>query len=313
MRTIGIRTLYLLVFVLLLTQSFSYGFWVWTPHTKRFENAREGGKDTPQAQAKYARRRSNLESQLKEWQILLKRFPNSPQAAEALYNIGLIYEKMHNYYLAHRAYKKLIEKYPFSDYFSKAIEKEFDLGKKFLQGYRRKFWDITKPVENPAPEVFDLIVNSAPYSEFAPAALYYKGLYYKKKKVYDEATNAFERLLNAYPDSEYVDKAEYQIAMTYYEMSLDPQYDQAFTEKAVSAIRKFLVKYPNSSFRQRAENILKELEEKQAQHNLKIAKFYLKQKKSKAAKVYLEEVVGKYPNTRAAEEAQKLLRSLGNR
>lgn len=310
MKTLGARLFCLLLLGLFISQPFSYGFWVWTPHTKKFENAKEGGKDTPQAQASYARKRSGLDSQLREWQILLKRFPNSPQAAEALYNIGFIYEQKHNYYLAHRAYKKLIEKYPFSDYFSKAIKREFELGKKFLQGYKRKFWDITKPIENPAPKAFDLIVASAPYSELAPASLYYKGLYYKKRKAYDEATSAFERVLNAYPDSEYVDKSEYQIAMTYYEMSLDPQYDQAFTEKAMRAIRKFLVKYPDSSFRQRAEHILKELEEKQAQHSLKIAKFYLKQGKNKAAEVYLEEVLGKYPNTCAAQEAKKILHSL---
>ncbi len=301
----------LLVVLLVWVFSPSYGFWVWTPKTQRFENAREGGKDTPQAQADYARRTSDLEAQLKEWRILLKRFPNSPQAAEALYNIGLIYEKMHRYYLAHKAYKELIEKYPFSDYFSKAIEREFELGKRFLQGYRRKFWDITKPIENPAPEVFDLIVSASPYSKFAPAALYYKGLYYKKRKEYAEATSAFEHLLNAYPDSEYVDKAEYQIAMTYYEMSLDPQYDQVFTEKAINAIKKFLAKYPESSFRDRAQEILAELTEKQAQHSLSIAKFYLKQGKEKAAKIYLEEVVDNYPNTKASQEAQELLKKLG--
>ncbi len=291
--------------------SLCYGFWVWTPHTQKFEDARETGKDTPQSQAEYARKESDKDRQLREWQTLLRRFPDSPQAGEALYNIGLIYEEMHRYYQAHQAYKRLIEKYPFSDYFPKAIEREFELGKRFLQGYKRKFWDITKPIENPAPEVFDLIVSSAPYSRFAPSALYYKGLYYKKKKQYTEAIDAFRRLLNTYPDSEYVDRAEYQIAITYYEMSLDPQYDQVFTQKAIKSLRKFLLKYPNSNFQEKAKEILRELTEKQARHVLDIAKFYLKQKKYQSAKIYLEEVVNKYPNTNAAQEAKRLQQGLG--
>lgn len=296
--------------VLMSIPSEGYGFWVWTPKTGRFENAKDIGKDTPSAQAKFAKEQQDQEQALQQWRSLLKRFPDSPQAAEALYNIGRIYEEMHKYYLAHKAYKELLTKYPFSAYFVKALEREYNLGLKFLQGYRRKFWDITKPIENPAPEIFDLIVSVSPNGKYAPGALYYKGLYFKKKRQFAEAKSAFEKLLRSYPDSEFADKAEYQLAMCYYEMSLDPQYDQEYTAKAIEALRRFVKKYPDSTFRSRAEELIAELEEKKARHLLEVARFYLKQGNERSAKIYLQDLIEHYSGTKTAREAEELLKHM---
>ncbi len=300
----------ILVVVLLFAGGDGFGFWVWTPKTGRFENAKDVGKDTPSAQAKFAKEQKDAEQALQQWRSLLKRFPDSPQAAEALYNIGRIYEDLHRYYAAHKAYKELLTKYPFSPYFVKALEREYNLGLKFLQGYRRKFWDITKPIENPAPEIFDLIISVSPNGKYAPPALYYKGLYLKKKKRFAEAKSAFEKLLRSYPDSDFADKAEYQLAMCYYEMSLDPQYDQEYTTKAIEALRRFIKKYPDSTFRPRAEELIAGLEEKKAQHLLEVARFYLKQGNSRSAKIYLEDVLDHYPGTKSAREAKEILRRI---
>ncbi len=309
MKKLAINTmLWFLVFGL--GSNIAFGFWVWTPKTKKFEYAKDAGKDTPKAQAEFAKGKKDPQEKLKEWKSLLSRFPKSPQAAEALYNIGRIYEDMHMYYTAHKYYKRLIKEYPFSEYLPQAIEREYKIGLRFLEGYKRKFWDITKPIENPALEIFDIVIASSPYSEYAPAALYYKGLYYKKKGLYEDAREAFESLLKTYSSSKWVDKAEYQIAMCYFEMSKDPSYDQEFTARAKNSLKKFLAKYPNSSFREKAEEMLRTLDEKEAAHFLKIAEFYLKQQRYKPARLYLDKILSQYPGTKAAEKARQLKESL---
>ncbi len=299
-----------MVIILLCNAALGFGFWVWTPKTEKFENARNSGKDTPQSQADFASKQKDLVIQLKEWKTLLARFPHSKEAAKAIYNIGLIYEKMGKYYQAHKMYEKLIKEYPFSDFVVKAIKREYELGRKFFENYSRKFWDLSKPVVNPAPEIFELIVSSSPYSEYAVPSLYYEGLFYKKQKNYQQAQSCFERILKNYPDSPWADKAEYQIAMCYYEMSLKPEYDQEFAQKAKEALKKFLLKYPDSSFYKNAQQLLSRLDEKQANHILEIARFYLKQGKTKSALIYLKQIIRDYPSTDAAKQAHNILDNL---
>ncbi len=250
--------------------------WVWTPKTKKFESVKDGGKDSAKAQAKFAKQQKDLRAQLKQWKILLKRFPKSLKAAEALFNIAKIYEKMNDFYQAHLYYKRLIEQYPFSEFFIDAIKREYQIGIRFTKSYDRKFWDVTKPIDNPAIQIFDLIVAAAPNSEYAVKSLYQKGLFLKKEGQIDEAISVFDRIIEEYPTSDLIDGAQYQKVLCLCKRAEQEKRDISVVDMAISGLNQFISLYPESEFVSQAKDWLVKLKEKKARRLLEIALFYKK-------------------------------------
>ncbi len=281
--------------------------WVWTPKTRRFENARHAGMDTPKRQEEFAKQQKEEGDALVQWQTLLRRFPHSKEAPKALYNIGEIYLQRNDLFNAYRSFVKVLKEYPYSEETAYSARKLLDIGRRFSEDYGRKWWDLSKPIDNPAPEIFELIVKTLPYSREAEEALYLKSLFYFNRKDYEKAREAIQRLLDEYPDSDFDDDAEFLNIKALAQMSLRPDYDQKYALDAENAIKEFLAKYPDSGFADQAQKLLSDMQEKRAANMLKIAEFYLKQGKKQAAVVYLKQIVSEYPKVGSFKKAMNLL------
>ena len=82
----------------------------------------------------------------------------------------------------------------------------------------------------------------------------------------------FERFESTYPKSDSVEVAAYKSAKSYYELSPRSSLDQKDTEKGLEKLQAFVNKYPNSSYRIEANNLVSELREKLEKKDIDTAK-----------------------------------------
>ena len=82
---------------------------------------------------------------------------------------------------------------------------------------------------------------------------------------------------------------------------------------SVEEFKEFVEIYPDAEFSQAAHDHISQLREKEAENNFLIARFYEKQKKYTAARIYYSTVVEDYKNTSWAPKALEKLRDLNTK
>jgi outer membrane protein assembly factor BamD len=307
------RVLAFLLGFFIATASPAYSFWIWTPKSGKWVNPKNVAKESPKEQLDYALgfyNEKKYEEALREFKKLLKEYPKSFEASESQYCLGLIEESRQNYYEAYLAYQKLIDKYPFSERIKDVIERQYDIAGKFMSGYKRKALGISLPVENPAIEIYNKVIENSTYGPFAPKAQYKLGLVLKGLQRYFEAEDAFDKVIANYPDSEWAEPAKFQIASCRAAMARSPEYDQGAAGEAKQKFEDFVREHPDAVLSQEAEANIASLNEKEAEAYFNTARFYEKQKASKAAKIYYESVINNYPESVWAAKSLSALQGM---
>jgi outer membrane protein assembly factor BamD len=115
-------------------------------------------------------------------------------------------------------------------------------------------------------------------------------------KEYAEAENAYNDFVSLHPTNENVPYALYQLGMCHYNEIGAIDRDQTETIKAKKEWEKLVARYPESKFSSMAEKLIRECKQKLAEKEFYVGKFYLRQKKYKAALSRFEKVVRDYAN-----------------
>jgi outer membrane protein assembly factor BamD len=84
----------------------------------------------------------------------------------------------------------------------------------------------------------------------------------------------FERFESTYPKSDSVEVAAYKSAKSYYELSPRFSLDQKDTQTALEKLQAFVNKYPNSTYRIEANNLVTELRDKLERKDIETAHQY---------------------------------------
>jgi outer membrane protein assembly factor BamD len=156
---------------------------------------------------------------------------------------------------------------------------------------------IVLPVENPAIEIFTKVIANSTYGPLAAKAQYKLGLVLKGLMRYYEAEEAFQKVVSNYPESEWATAAKFQIAACRAAVSKGPDYDQGATQEAKEQFEDFLKAHPDAALSDDAQRKIAQLNEKEAQSNYSIGRFYEKQKAYDAAKIYYNSVVEEFPKS----------------
>jgi outer membrane protein assembly factor BamD len=301
------------LFFCLSATSNAYSYWIWTPKTGKWINPKSAAKPTPKEQFEYAKGfydQKKYEDAKREFKKLLKTFAKSFEAAESQYYLGLIEQSQGNLYEAFQAYQKVIDKYPFSERIQDILEREYKIGEAFVAGEKRKAMGVTLPVENPAIEIFNKVIENSTYGPLAPKAEYKLGLVLKSLMRYYEAEDAFNKVITSYPDSEWVEAAKFQIALCRQAISRGPDYDQGATQEAKDKFQEFVRDHPDATLSNAAERNIVQLNEKEAESSYNIGIFYEKQKQYDSAKIYYNDIVNNNPNSPWASKALERLQIL---
>jgi len=310
-------TLLLLTFLIssLLLPTEGLSAWIWTPKTGRFINEKSIPKGTPKKQFDFAKsyeEKKDHNAAIREYKKLIKAFPTSSLAVYSQIAIAENLEKSRDYYGAFKEYQKVLEIYPSYGRIFDIIERQFKIGNLFLAGGKRRLWKFNiVPANDKAIEVFETVIENAPFSEFSPRSQFLLGECYFKVKKYQDAILEYQKVVEEYSDSEYLDDARFQIGICAYQLSRGSAYDQQATNKAIDTFRSYIIDFTQSRRVAEAKKMIKELEARKAQGAFDVAQYYQDQKQYESAKIYFEEVIKNYPDTDFAQQSRKLLSELG--
>ncbi|MBI3323157.1 MAG: outer membrane protein assembly factor BamD [Candidatus Omnitrophica bacterium] len=291
--------------------------WVWTPQTRRWINPKYAAKDTPQHQMDWAVgffEKKDYKRSSKEFIRLVRTYPRSELAPEAQYLGGLSFELMGRASPAFGAYKKLIEIYPFSARFKDGIEREFLIAESLFGGKKMHLiGPIKVPALDKAIEIYQHVVDHAPYGEYGDRAQLRLGECYIRQSRFEEANRAFQRVVDEYPNSPLVEVAKFNVAFCARQLSLKASYDQSATDEAVTWFEGFIASHPDSDLVPQAEESLRQLHEIKAEGLAGIARFYETKGKPAAAAVYYRQITQEFPESLVAAEAVSKLQEFEQR
>jgi len=276
-------------------------YWIWTPQTGKWLNPKYAVKDSPQEQLDWAMglyMEKNYDGAISEFKKLIKYYPNSPQACDSQYLIGRSYEDLSNFYEAFKAYQKVIDIYPYTQKVEEVIERQYRIGDLYFAGHKDKFLglSVVSPLER-ALEIFQKVVENAPYGKYAASSQYKAGIILRKLERFDEAKQAFLKLEKNYPDTSFAQEAKYQIGISSYKISPKSDYTQEETESSIKEMEGFIKESPQSPLQEDARKVLADLNNRKAESVYKIAQFYERQKYFDSAILYYEDIVNNYANT----------------
>lgn len=300
--------------VLLLPHTFAAADWVWSPEQGKFistESDTQGGADDIFENALELFKEKKLDKAVEQFKIVLKQYPKSRVAPESQYRIGTIFEEKSDYVEAHKAYQALIKSYPQSERFEEVIEREYEIGTLFLSGKKGKLLGLDiRPSLPLAVEVFQKIVEAAPYGAFGDKAQFDLGVAYQKLGKLDDSLDAFQTVMDQYPKSSLLQQARLKMAEVSFAKSSRQSRDQSALDEAARQAQGYLKRYPDSEDAAQAEKISREVDELNAEKNYRIGLYYEKENYLTSALIYYSDAAKRYPNTSWGQKAADKLHSL---
>lgn len=299
---------------LIFFQETALGFWIWSPKSSKFTDPRRIAKGSPQEQLNWALsffEAKDYPRAIREMENLTRRYPRSAEAAEAFFFMGRSHEALEEYEAAFKDYEGVVKKYPNSGRIQEIVEREYRIANLFYSGKKRKIAGLEiLPSFEKAAEIFQRVIENAPYGPYAELSQYKIGECYRKSGDYKKAREAFEKLMEDYPKSELVNDAKYQIALATFQMSRGASYDDEATDKAIEQFSKFVKEHPESDVVEESREAIRTLRERKAEKAFEIAEFYVKQGAVSAATVYYDKVIDQYGETSWATRALEKLKVL---
>jgi len=246
----------------------------------------------------------------------LRTWPLSDFAPEAQYLVARCHEADGYDERAFKEYQNMFTKYPKSDKLKDALQRQYQIAMRFLNGQRFKLWKYIPffPSMEKTAGLFDQIVKSGPYSDLAPHAQLRIGAAYEKQKNYPEAVAAYERAADRYHDRPIIAAdALYRAGMSYTKQAATAEYDQGTAGQAIATFNDLMTLFPEDKRVSEVKRIILALKNEQARGNFKIAEFYAKQKKWNGALVYYNEVLLNGPNSPLAPTARERIDEIKQR
>ena len=247
---------------------------------------------------------------MSRYESVAKKYPNSIYAPEALFRAGRIRNERRQYSKAFDAFQNVVSRYPNTTHFNEIIGEQYRIATDLVNGKRPRYFGVIPGFKTRAKGItyFEKIVETAPYSDYAPLTLMSIARAHQKLGEPDEAIDALDRMINNYQQSLLAPDAYYKLAAAHASLVQGPYYDQASTRQAITYFEDFQILFPNDANMPDVEKGLADVRTTFAQSKIKIGDFYFyKRDNFKAARVFYNEAITSYPDSAAAAEARKRL------
>jgi outer membrane protein assembly factor BamD len=242
---------------------------------------------------------------------LLSTFPLSQQTAEARLKLGGLLEKQGKFEDAFEMYDQLLVKNPESKQFTNALEAMFGIGKRYMNGEKRRLFGVkTFSSNRRAEEMFDTILKRAPYARSAPQVMLFRGMVLERQGKDAEALAAYQQIIERFPSDSVADDAQYQMGYIRLRNVKTGSYDSVDRVRAQESFEDYLNRAPQNGKVQQARDNLQVLESTRRKASVDAAKFYEKTGKTKSAVIYYKDIIKTHPGTEEAKFAKKRLETL---
>lgn len=154
-----------------------------------------------------------------------------------------------------------------------------------------------------AAEIFETVTRVGRGSEYAQEAQYYLAESYFNQERYILAEAEYNRFITFYPRDSKRQEVDYKKALSIYHQSPRYRLDQSATRRAIEEFQLFNSRYPDSRFVTESADKINELRGKLARKYYESAQFYSRTDQYKAATIYYDLVIDRYPESKWAETA----------
>ncbi len=253
-----------------------------------------------------------IEEAIHQYRQLVRAYPFSKNAAEAQFQIAQLLQKKGDFDGSFKEYTRLLNKYPDTPHFENAVAEQVLIANAYLKGRKVKVFGIPAYASmEKAEEMYQAILNAAPYSKYAPLVQFNLGLSLERQGKGNEAVAAYQKLIDKYPNSSVSNIALYQIGYVYMRIGMAGRsQDLSALKEAQNNFEDFLVQYPNDEKSFQANDNMKAMTNRESQDIMRIARFYDFSKNYQASALYYNEVIRRFSQTAEASEAKTRLAEL---
>lgn len=250
-------------------------------------------------------------SAIRTYQSIAKKYPNSIYAPEALYRSARLRLARKEYNKAFDDFQQVLGRYPNTRRFNEITGEQYRIASALLDGARgRMFFGLLPGFKQreKAIEYFETILVNAPYSDYAPLSLMNVARGHQKLGNTENAIDALDRMINTYSQTLLAPDAYLKLAQTHASLVDGPYYDQGSTKEAITYFTDFMLLFPSDTNISTAEKGLDGMKTMLAESKMRMADFYFyKRSNFKAARVFYNEAITAYPESKIAQRAKARL------
>jgi len=158
-----------------------------------------------------------------------------------------------------------------------------------------------------AGQLFDDIASIYRLTSKEDSIAYFRAMSYFKQRDYLNASYYFSDHYKNKRQSPFAEECEYLTGYCYYMQSPRAALDQAQTYAAIETFQLFLMRHPESQFKDDAEKYLAEMKDKLVDKSYLSATLYYNLEQYKASIIALNNSLDDYPDTKYREELMYLL------
>lgn len=261
------------------------------------------------AQAKQALARGESARALNLVDSWLERYPVHPLRPEALLVHGDALMAEGDEYKAAFSYEELIRRYPMSEFFVPALEREFQIAVAYANGLKRRFFGTFRIIDATpeAQEILIRIQERLPGSSLAERAGMELADFYFRIRDMSLAAEAYDVFIQNYPRSKDINKARLRLIASYLAQFKGPAYDASGLVEATVKIKELQVIEPAVAQQVGTDALLVRIYESEAAKLALQARWYRQTDDYIASERTIRRLMRDYPRSIAAIEEARVI------
>lgn len=246
---------------------------------------------------------------LNEW-VREYKFTENPYLPEAYLLRGDAKLAQNDEYEALYDYEAVIKQFYGSPEFPKALEREYEIANRYLNGLRRKWWGWLRieGASDLGEELMIRVQERMPGSQLAEMAALDLGDYYYRIRDMRMSADMYGIFVANFPQSENRKYAALREIFANIASYKGPRYDQSGLVESRVLIENFQSRYPADAEQAGVTVQLENwVDESAAENLLDTAQWYLRRADEESARYTLRRLIRAHPNSAAAATAVKIL------
>jgi outer membrane protein assembly factor BamD (BamD/ComL family) len=242
----------------------------------------------------------------------LERLPLSPFRADALLVRGDATLAEGDEFQALFDYEEVARRYPGSEVFIPALEREFEIARSYARGLKKRLFGTVRILDasEEAQELLIRIQERLPGSELAERAGMELSDYYFDRREMMMAAESYRLFIENYPRSPQVTKARLRLIYASLAGFRGPEYDASGLLEARARLQSLQALQPGLAQQVGSTALLARIEESQAAKFLSTASWYIEIGDPISAELSVRRLVQRHPTSIAAIEALRVIPSI---
>lgn len=212
---------------------------------------------------------------------------------------------------AAKQYTRILEEFPDSPLQAAASERLYSIGTAYVGGQKRPFLKIFKfPAFDDGEKILRNLADRGGNSSLAYRSLVTLAENQERRKMFLESYQTWSEIADRWPTGEQGRIALLRMAQSLHAAYASPNYDATVLRGAASYFEDYQQRYEESARKLGISETLDLIVEQQAYKQFFVGLYYERVEKPPAAIMYYQDVLDGWPNTKAAEMADKHLAAL---